>query len=74
MNEVRFRIAISASEFQQYYQGAVDTIIITTAEGKSVQLPVGALLKFVDHSGIRGSFRVLYDNNNKLLRVERLSS
>ncbi len=74
MNEVRFRIAISASQFLQYYQGAVDTIVIITAEGKSVQIPVGALLKFVDQSGVRGSFRLLYDNNNKLLRVERLSN
>lgn len=74
MNEIRFRITISAHEYLQYYQGMVNSILVTTSEGKMVQLPAGTLQKFVDQSGVNGSFRVIYDNNNKLVRVERISN
>ena len=74
MNEIRFHIAISAQEYLQYYQGMVNSIRVTTAEGKVVQLPAGILQKFVDQSGVNGSFRVIYDDNNKLVRVERISN
>jgi len=52
----------------------VDSILVTTTEGKVVQLPVGTLQKFVDQSGVNGSFRVIYDDNNKLVWEERISN
>ncbi len=74
MNEIRFHIAINAQEYLPYYQGMVSFIRVTTADGKVLQLPAGSLQKFVDQSGVNGSFRVIYDNNNKLVRVERISN
>ena len=74
MNEVRFRIAVSAQEYLRYYKQEVDTILVSTADGRTIQLPAGTLLKFVDQSGIHGSFRVIYDDNNKLVRIERVSN
>jgi hypothetical protein len=74
MNEVRFRIAITAQEYLKYYQGRVDSVVVAASNGQKIQLPAGALVKFLDHKGIKGCFRVLFDNNNKLIRLERVSS
>lgn len=74
MNEIRFRIAVSAQDFMRYYKREFDSVLVTTADSKIIQLPAGALQKFVDRSGVHGSFRVIYDNNNKLVRIERVSN
>lgn len=74
MNEIRFRIAVSAQEYLRYYKQEVDSVLVTAQDGRILQLPAGALQKFLDQTGIHGSFRVIYDNNNKLLRVERVSN
>ena len=73
MNEVRFRISIPADEYLLYYQGKVNTVHVTTNHGKTIQFPAGALQKFVDQNGVKGSFRVIYDDNNKLVQIERVS-
>lgn len=74
MNEVRFRIAVSAQDFLRYYKQEFDSVLVSTADGRTIQLPAGALQKFVDQSGIHGSFRVIYDDNHKLVRIERVSN
>ena len=74
MNEIRFRIAISAQEYLRYYQGEVDSVRIKTTDGRIIQFPASALQKYVDQSGVNGSFRIVFDENNKLLRLERVSS
>jgi len=74
MNEIRFRIAIDAQEYLRYYQGAVDSVQITTTDGRRIQFPAGVLQKFVDRSGVNGSFRIVYDKNNKLISVDRISN
>ena len=74
MREVRFRITISADEFIRYYQGTANSVLVNASDGRIVQFPANVLQKFVDHSGINGSFRILYDRNNKLVRVEKVSN
>ena len=74
MNEIRFRIAISAQEYLRYYQGTVDSVQITTTDGRVIRFPANALQKFVDRSGVNGSFRIVFDQNNKLVSVDRISN
>lgn len=74
MNELHFRISITAQEYLRYYQGNADSVQVTASNGKIIQFPAGALQKFLDHTGIHGSFRVIFDENNKLVRVERVSN
>lgn len=74
MNEIRFRIAISAQEYLRYYQGTADSVQITTSDGRLIRFPANALQKFVDRSGVNGSFRIVFDQNNKLVSVDRISN
>jgi len=73
MNEVRFRLEISVQEYLRYYQGEVNSVIVT-AGGKTIQFPASALQKHVDQNGVNGSFRILFDRNNKMISMERISS
>ncbi len=73
MNEIRFRLAISAQDYLQYYQGRVDSVQVRTTDGRLLQFPAGALQKHVAQSGINGAFRIVFDNNNKMLALERIS-
>ena len=74
MNEIRFRLAIDAEEYLRYYQGAVDSVQITTVDGRRIQFPASALQKYVDRSGVNGSFRIVFDSNNKLISLDRIST
>ncbi|HEC29072.1 MAG TPA: DUF2835 family protein [Gammaproteobacteria bacterium] len=66
-----FDLDISRDEFIYYYNGTVKNILVTTMENKKVQFPASMVQKFVDHYGVRGRFKIIYDNNNKLISINR---
>ncbi len=74
MNEIRFRLAISSQEYLRYYQGEVDSVQVTIAGGQIIQFPANALQKHVDQFGVNGSFRIVFDGNNKMISMERVSN
>ncbi len=74
MNEIRFRLEISAQEYLRYYQGEVDAVQVTIAGGRTIQFPASVLQKHVDQSGVNGSFRIIFDDNNKMISMERVSN
>ena len=65
---------ISADEYLRHYRGTVSKVICTARDGRKVQFPSSILQKFVSHDGIHGSFRLLIDDNNKLIGAERIGS
>ncbi len=71
MNEIRFRLEISAQEYLRYYQGEVGSVQVMTVSGKTIQFPAGALQKHVTQSGVNGSFRIIFDDDNKMISLER---
>lgn len=74
MNEIRFRLEISAQEYLRYYQGEVDTVRVRTADGQIIEFPANALQKHISQSGISGSFRLVFDDNNKMVSMERVAN
>ena len=72
MKESRFSVDISTEKYLDYYQGSVTQVIVTTDNGKRIQFPAGALRKYVTHMGIKGNFRILYSDDNKFIRIERV--
>ncbi len=73
MNEIRFRLEISAQEYLKYYQGDVDSVQVTIASGQTIQFPASALQKHVSQNGVNGSFRIIFDDNNKMISLERIA-
>lgn len=74
MNEIRFRLEISAQEYLRYYQGDADSVQVTIAGGRTIQFPASALQKHIDQAGVNGSFRIIFDDDNKMISMERVSS
>ena len=72
MNEIRFYLNMSSQEYLRYYQGNIDSIIVTLDDGRRIQFPAKALQKYVDSNGVRGAFRILFNENNKMTVLERV--
>lgn len=72
MQSMMFYLNISADQYQRYYKGTAKNVIVTTLDGKTLQFPVSALHKFIGHEGVKGKFRIQFDTNNKLQKLEKI--
>ncbi|MDQ1362837.1 MAG: hypothetical protein QG652_697 [Pseudomonadota bacterium] len=72
MTEMTFVLHITPEQYQGYYQGAAKNIVVKTDAGQTLKFPANAMQKFIGHDGIHGRFRIMFDQNNKLLGVTRL--
>ncbi|WP_158969062.1 DUF2835 family protein [Paraglaciecola sp. L3A3] len=74
MHSYYFTLSIKYDFCEQFYQPGVNTVIMTDDNGKRIQLPVLNLRPFVSPTGIKGRFRLVVDNNNKLQSFEKISN
>jgi len=72
MQSLIIDIHISADEYLRHYRGTANKVICRARDGRTVQLPTGLLQQFVTHDGVHGTFRLHIDENNKLLKAERI--
>jgi hypothetical protein len=68
----QFSIYLSAAKTESIYQGQVKYIIVETEEGLKLQIPIHNFKPFVNSNGIRGSFRLITDDQNRLKKIEKL--
>ncbi len=73
VHSIRFSLNISPEAFLRYYQGAASVVIVQAEDGRSVQLPANSLRAFVTPQGIVGRFEIELDQNNKLIKLKKLS-
>jgi len=71
MPQVRFRIDLSSQHFEAYYQGVARAVIVTLNDGRKLQLPANVLRPFLLHDGIHGEFVLRFDDNHKLIDIQR---
>jgi len=71
MKESTCNLSISAEKLLSYYRGNVRNVIAKSTDGRTIQFPVEILRPFVTHGGISGIFVIKYDDNNKLIGVEK---
>lgn len=65
---------ISSIELQKLYSsGGQAPVIATAIDGRKVQFPAAILKPWLTHSGIRGQFRLYFDQNNRMKQVQKLS-
>jgi len=72
MREYRFHLAISAEQYLAYYEGAAREVVVTLANGRSLQFPADSLRSFVSREGVYGEFVLRVDGNNKLQAIKRV--
>ena len=69
---IRFCLNLSAERYLQFYQGRASRVSVTSVDGRRIEFPANALRPFVTSQGVQGEFRLLIDENNRLLRLERI--
>ena len=66
------RLEISADQYLRYYSGAANTVTAKTVAGITIRFPANVLQKYLLRDGIKGEFRIVYDNNNRLVSFDRV--
>ncbi len=67
-----FSISMSAEQFKPYYEGKIQAIVVTCTTGKRIQFPAMHLRKYIQSSGVSGSF-CLQTKNNKFVSLTKLT-
>jgi len=67
-----FSINLSTTEFLPYYRGEVQSIVVTTTIGTTVNFPAMHLRSHLTSRGVYGHF-CLETKNNKFLSLVKLS-
>lgn len=73
MQQIIVDVEISPDEWIKLYEGAATDVRTTARDGRSVRFPARILSRFYLKDGIRGSFRILFDDQGKFVSVERLA-
>jgi hypothetical protein len=72
MSFVIFDLNVSPEQYQKWYGGAARAVQVTARDGRRIQFPAKILQPFVTHSGIRGTFAIYFDADNKYQDIKRL--
>ena len=73
MQEIRFRLSLTAAEFLAFYQGAAREVVAKALDGRTVRFPASVLRQYVLHNGVRGEFALRYDARNKFTELVRIA-
>ncbi|MEC8444153.1 MAG: DUF2835 domain-containing protein [Pseudomonadota bacterium] len=64
---------ISADEYLRYYRGSARTVLATSVDGRNVRFPANVLQHAVTHDGVQGRFAIVFNDDGKFERIERLA-
>jgi hypothetical protein len=73
MQTFYFTLSLKYELCEQLYVPGVNTVVMTADNGKRVQLPVTNLRPHVSPIGIKGRFRLMIDENNKVNSFEKVA-
>jgi hypothetical protein len=65
-------LTIPADEYQRLYQGSAREVVATSVDGRRVRFPAMILRPYVTHVGIRGRFRIVFDENHRFQAIEKI--
>ncbi|MBN47796.1 MULTISPECIES: DUF2835 domain-containing protein [unclassified Methylophaga] len=68
-----FRLHVDKEEAMRYYRGEASAVVAIADSGQSLQFPALHVRRFITQHGIHGRFRIRFDDNHKLLNLERIS-
>jgi hypothetical protein len=71
MQTVTVRLKISPQQFQTYYQGKVDDLLVRATDGRLVQFPARVLRPFYSYQGIQGLFEITFDATLRFQSIRR---
>lgn len=72
LNAVFVNLSIAPDEYQRWYQGSVRDVLAYAVDGRSVRFPAPILRQFVTRDGIRGRFKITFDQHNRFQAIEKI--
>lgn len=70
MPELIIELNLTPSQLLPYYRGMTKVVHARATTGQTVQFPASVLTKVVTTDGIRGRFRLVFDENHKLVGLQ----
>lgn len=70
---IRFRLAIRADQYLQYYRGAAQRVSVTANDGRRIEFPARHLQPFLTHEGIYGEFEMELTADHRFIAIKKLS-
>jgi uncharacterized protein DUF2835 len=71
---IRFKMALTSEKYLAYYKGKAQNIAVRSIDNRKVRFPANAVREFLTHDGIYGLFEIEFDENNKLVKIIKLSN
>ena len=60
---------LTAEQVLDYYAGRVRYVVAWADDGRTVQMPISILHKYISNQGIRGNFTIITDKDYKFQRI-----
>lgn len=73
MKQFEFQLGITAQQYQNYYLGAINTVIALDSSGATIQFPAALLQRFVTANGVHGRFVLRCDDDYKNSQLTKIS-
>ncbi|WP_445619821.1 DUF2835 family protein [Kushneria sp. Sum13] len=72
MPSIDIALNLSAEQCRAHYAGAADSIRTYTLDGRSVMLPSRVLHYIIGRDGVKGTYRVTFDDNGRFISIRAL--
>lgn len=72
MQKMTFSMHLSAEKYLQFYKGKAKDVIVKTEDGRTLKFPASRLQSFVGKDGITGRFEILFDDDFKIVSLQRV--
>ena len=66
-------ISLTSQQLQSFYAGRVNQVSARDRYGVRLQFPLQSLRQFVSHEGVRGTFELQVDRQQRLHKIVRIS-
>jgi hypothetical protein len=73
MPAVVVALNIPRDEYLRVYQGSARSVLAWDSLGRKISFPVKVLQPFVSHEGVRGKFRLEFDDENRFTSIVRIA-
>lgn len=67
-----FSISVPYTQCEALYSLSVPSVVMVAESGVRVQVPTGRLRQFITSDGVRGRFRMIVNQQNKIKSFERM--
>ncbi len=74
MHQITVDLSITADEWLKVYRGSARVVRARARDGRHVRFPANLLARFLQRDGIRGSYLITFDEQNRFVEIQELST